>query len=101
MVGFFLFVQNVVNFFFRGYVFMIVWNWFPHTILNAPSLTMASSLGLLVTIMFFKPIVLKTRKENERLKQEVTNEERFGNALTITLVHATILIIAWLISLFI
>jgi uncharacterized membrane protein SpoIIM required for sporulation len=77
---------------------MKVWNWFPHAILNVPTLTMATSLGLLLVIRFFKPIIIRSRKQNA--EDVRSTGELLSNSFAISALHAIILLVGWLVSLF-
>lgn len=100
MIRFVQFIWGVANFFLRGYVFMMVWNWFPHTILNAPALTMTTSFGFLMVILFFKRFDIQTKKDRDRRKAEMEQYEVLENCLSMSLINGTILLIAWIITLF-
>jgi hypothetical protein len=58
------------NYFFGGYVFMKVWEWFPSQIFNLHSITYIESLGLLLLISFFQR---KNFKQSKNIDKE--NEE--------------------------
>jgi hypothetical protein len=100
MVSLMTSVWGIGNFLFRGFVFMMIWNWFPHTILSVPLLSFTASLGLILIVLFFKPIKIFNKSEREALNDRTT-EEVFGTCFAVTGVHAVILLIGWIITLFI
>lgn len=81
-------VIGLFNLFFGGFIFMKLWNWFPHIILDVPSIGYAASLGLLLVISFFKKKDFKMDDPNNKDK----NEER--NLFT-ALAGTVFLFLAW------
>jgi hypothetical protein len=52
-MGFVIFAIALMNYFFGGFVFMKIWDWFPSEIFNLVSISYVESLGLLIFISFF------------------------------------------------
>lgn len=79
------------NFFFSGFVFMKIWNWFPSLIFGLPSVGYAAGLGLVL-------LVILVRSKNLNIKEEKTGEEKVGEMLAITVFYGLVLGLGFIIS---
>lgn len=95
-----IFILSLVNYFFRGFVLMKVWNWFPAMILGVPTISFTGALGFTMILLFFRTLEYKTKQELDERNRGLTNEDRISRALLPTAFYAAVLLVSWIISLF-
>ncbi|MGG4105236.1 hypothetical protein AAXB25_15065 [Paenibacillus lautus] len=95
MIEFLIWLFAVINYFWQGFVFMKVWNWFPAELLSVPTVGYAGALGLLLVISFFK------NKNVKRQQDAKDNEEVLGLQVGLSVVTGIVLLVGFIIQAFI
>lgn len=90
-------IFGIINFFARGYVFMELWNWFPHKVLNAPEIGFAGALGLLAVIAFFKNFIVDTNEKDDM----TAAEDGFKKEVVYFMLMTISIVVGFLIHLFV
>lgn len=94
MIEFLIILFAVANYFWQGFVFMKVWNWFPVELLSAPMIGYAGALGLLLVIGFFK------NKNVKRQTEPTDNKHLLELQIVATVAYGLVFLIGFIIQSF-
>ncbi|TVX86017.1 hypothetical protein [Paenibacillus agilis] len=92
---FLILVLATVNWFWQGFVFMKVWNWFPTELFGAPAISLAGSMGLLLGLVFLRSINIGKKHENP------TAEDRLKDVISMSISYAFVLLFGFILQAFI